>query len=99
MRSGDLLAYLYLNGLFNVRDAILFKFRPETTFLRNSTRVGRTDGPMDGRTDTPSYRDASMHLKRKKGKKENRGGGGEEEEQEEEEKKNKKKNKKNKKKK
>ena len=24
---------------------------------------GRTDGPTDGRTDTPSYRDARMHLK------------------------------------
>ena len=24
----------------------------------------RTDGPTDGRTDTPSYRDARTHLKR-----------------------------------
>ena len=33
---------------FYVPDAILFKFSP---FLRNSTRVWRTDGPMDRRTD------------------------------------------------
>ena len=26
-------------------------------------RNGRTDGPMDGRTDRPSYRDARTHLK------------------------------------
>ena len=25
---------------------------------------GRTDGPTDGRTDRPSYRDARTHLKR-----------------------------------
>ena len=78
MRSGDLLVYLSLNCLFNgiahVPDAILLKISP---FLRNSTRVWRTDGPTDGptdrrtdgrtdgRTDTPSYRDARTHLKTK----------------------------------
>ena len=28
------------------------------------TRDGRTDGPTDGRTETPSYRDATAHLKK-----------------------------------
>ena len=43
--------------------AILLKFGPEIPFLRNPTCVGRTDGLTDGRTDTPSYRDARTHLK------------------------------------
>ena len=35
---------------FHVPDAILFEFSP---FLRNSTRVGRTDGRTDEPTDRP----------------------------------------------
>ena len=33
--------------------------------LYKSVTYGRTDGPTDGRTDTPSYRDARTHLKTK----------------------------------
>ena len=78
-RSGKLHAYLFLNQLlkafFLIPDAILFKF---VLFLKNSTRLwrtnGRTDRRMDGttdgwterQTDTPSYRDTRMHLKRRK---------------------------------
>ena len=57
-------AYLSLNcllmQLFQVPDAILFKF---SLLFRNSTRLWWNDAPRDGRTDTPSYRDAKTHLK------------------------------------
>ena len=51
---------VYQMAYFLIPDAILFEF---SLFLGNSTRVWRTDRPMDGPTDTPSYRDAKTHLK------------------------------------
>ena len=37
----------------DVPNAISFKFCEEIPFLRNSTRVGQTDGRADQRTDEP----------------------------------------------
>ena len=42
------------SGTFLVLNAILFKFRPDIVFVRNTTQVRPTDAP--------SLRDASMHL-------------------------------------
>ena len=47
--------------------------QPKMT-INDAKKLSVTDGPTDrrtdGRTDTPSYRDARTHLKRTKGKKE-----------------------------
>ncbi len=37
------------------------------SFLDFENNWLRTDGPTDGRTDRPSYRDARTHLKRREG--------------------------------
>ena len=41
---------------------LYIKFSISCIFHKSVT-YGRTDGPTDGRTDTPSYRDARTHLK------------------------------------
>ena len=43
-----------------IPNAILLKF---ALFSGNSTRMWRTNGPTDRRTDKPSYRDTRTHLK------------------------------------
>ena len=68
---------VFLMAKFIVPDAILFKFSPEISFLRNSWTGGQPDGWMDGRTSrwmdgqtdgrtdgqTAFYGDARKHLK------------------------------------
>ena len=49
---------VFLMAYLHALEAILFKFGPANSFLGNSTGVWWTDG----RTDTPSYRNARTHL-------------------------------------
>ena len=63
MRSGDLPAYLSLNGVVYIIDAHLFNFSLKRASLRNSFLTdGRKDGPTDGRP-YPSYRNVETCLK------------------------------------
>ena len=68
MRSGDLLAYLSLNCLFNGVVSCSWWYFVQIQFVSqkfNSLGTDRrTDGRTDRRTDTPSYRDARTHPKR-----------------------------------
>ena len=65
-RSACVLVFesFFLMAQFHVPHDLLFKFRPEIPFLRNSTRLWRTDGRTDGQTDGTFYRDAWSYLKR-----------------------------------
>ena len=51
---------------FLFQTLIYRNFGQKRRFWSISTRLWRTDRPTDGRTDTPSYRDARTHLKTSK---------------------------------
>ena len=69
MRSGDLLSYLsmncLLNGVLSCSRCYFVRIQSISQKFNSCVTDRRTDGPTDGRTNIPSYRDASTHLKKK----------------------------------
>ena len=64
MRARDLLAYLSLHCFSNGQMfLVLFCSNLVQKSISQKFNLCVTDGPTDGRTDSPSYRDARTHLK------------------------------------